>query len=269
MIDEGWWVNDRRPRIMPEELRQLARSLDPLRGKQFEVLKIPRQILTAFEPSQVGTIVGTLVDACLPYLAEILPDEESLRTVGLSKHAGSLGEREGYPDFGHTSGKRLELKGLYVDPSPDVQMKKPPTRREPSARITQKVTVKNVDPASDALLIVAYQLRPNRSMPDLFSPTVIDLGIFSMIECIEARDKRLASKGGRWFGNYETPVILSRIGAEKIRQSLVTDTTSYGRKESEGRDYNEDTNFGKLARIPYAPLRSFLQKYAAWVDLEI
>lgn len=56
-----------------------------------------------------------------------------------------MGEREGYPDYKHSSGKRLELKLLYVD-NPSLKMKKPPTPREPSARLTQKVTVKNVDP---------------------------------------------------------------------------------------------------------------------------
>jgi hypothetical protein len=36
-------------------------------------------------------------------------------------------------------------------------------------------------------------------------------------------------------------------------------TASYGRKESEGKDYNEDTNFGKLARIPHLGMQQFLR----------
>jgi hypothetical protein len=66
---------------------------------------------------------------------------------------------------------------------------------------------------------------------------------------------------GRWFGNYETPTILSRRGKQKIKKGLPLDTSSYGRKESEGRDFNEDTNFGKLKRIPHAKLQAFLAKY--------
>ena len=34
-----------------------------------------------------------------------------------------------------------------------------------------------------------------------------------------------------------------------------------GRKESEGKHVNEDTNFGKLKRIPYGPFQEFLKKY--------
>lgn len=250
-----------RKRITQQELDELREALTPLVGVQLEVLKIPRDILAGFEPSQIGTIVGALVDACLPQLQEILPNDETLRAVGLTKHAGILGEREGYPDFQHVSGKRLELKGLYVDPK-NVRMKKPPTPREPSARLTQKVTVKNVDPGSDALLVVAYQLQPNRDDPNLFSPTIIDLVVFSVIECIEARDERLLKKQqGRWFGDYETPTVLSKVGKRKRHAGLPLDTTTYGRKASEGKDYNEDTNFGKLARIPYPPLQSLLARY--------
>jgi hypothetical protein len=65
--------------------------------------------------------------------------------------------------------------------------------------LTQKVTIRNVDPAKDVLLVLAYQLRPDRGNPDLFSPTVIDLDVFPMIECIGARDHRLIEAGGRWF----------------------------------------------------------------------
>jgi hypothetical protein len=49
----------------------------------------------------------------------------------------------------------------------------------------------------------------------------------------------------------------------KLTKGLVLDTTMYGRKESEGRDYNEDTNFGKLKRIPYGSLQTFIKECQA------
>jgi hypothetical protein len=47
----------------------------------------------------------------------------------------------------------------------------------------------------------------------------------------------------------------------KLAKKQPLDTTTYGRKESEGKDFNEDTNFGKLKRIPYQPLQEFLAKH--------
>ncbi len=235
-------------------------ALSPLIGVQFEILRIPKGILVGFEPSHIGTIVGTLMDACIPQLASILPDDELLTQVGLSKHVGILGDREGYPDFLHVSGIRAELKLLYVDPI-DVRMKKPPTPREPSARLTQKVTVKNVRPATDVLLVIAYQLQPNKIDTDLYSPGIIDLAVFPMIQVIGARDARLLNGGGMWFGDYDTPAVLSKRGLKKLTENKPIDRTTYGRKEPEGKDLNEDTNFGKLSRIPYAPLQEFLTKH--------
>jgi len=79
----------------------------------------------------------------------------------------------------------------------------------------------------------------------------------------------LKESGGIWFGNYETPAILSNIGKIKVSQNKKLSKSSYGRKESEGKDYNEDTNFGKLKRIPYKELQLFLKKnrcklYVCW-----
>lgn len=250
------------PEISEGELEELEDCFFPLVNLPIEVLRLPRSILAGFEPSQIGTIVGTLMDACIPQLSTLLPDNAELENVGLMKAEGILGEREGYPDYVHSSGKRLELKLAYVDPE-DVEMKKPPTRREPSARLTQKVTLKNVRPATDALLVVAYQLCPLEDDQNIFSPTIIDLGVFSMIECIRARDFRLVEGGGRWFGDYETPAVLSRKGKAKVAAGNPVDETGYGRKESEGYDFNEDTNFGKLMRIPHEPLHRFLQRIGA------
>jgi hypothetical protein len=243
----------KKKRITADELTRLRTNLLPLIGVQFTHLSLPKAALVGIEPSQVGTIVGTLMDALIPHL----PD---LPAIGLRKHEGILGEREGYPDYKHDSGFRLELKLLYTD-NADLVLKKPPTPREPSARLTQKVTVKNVDPARDAMLLIAYQLQPQPRAPDAISPTIIDLEVLSMIELIEVRDRRMEECGGRWFGNFQTPTVLSKQGRAKLRQGLPLDTSSYGRKESEGKDFNEDTNFGKLKRIPHPGLQAFLAKY--------
>lgn len=239
-------------RITSSELQDLRDSLQPLIGTQFPALSIPVVALGAFEPSQIGTIVGALMDAMIPY--------QDISQVGLYKHEGILGDREGYPDYKHSSGKRLELKLLYVD-NPNFAMKKPPTRREPSARLTQKVTIKNVDPKNDGMLLIAYRIEQDREHPEIAVPQIIDLEIFSMIELVEARDQRMISGGGRWFGNYETPTVLSGTGRVKRQKGEPLDTSNYGRKESEGKDFNEDTNFGKLQRIPYKELQDFLYKY--------
>ena len=249
--------------ITDAELAELAEALDGLKGVQLGLLRLPQSVLKAFQPSQIGTIIGTLMDACIPELSNLLDYERpDLGDVGLSKHEGILGDREGYPDYRHVSGKRLELKLLYKDPE-GVEMKKPPTPREPSARLTQKVTVKNVEPKTDALMVLVYQLCPLPEQPDWYSPTIIDIGLFSMIDCILARDDRLERSGGKWFGNYETPCILSRIGQDKLNRGEPLDDSQYGRKEAEGKDFNEDTNFGKLKRVPYKPLQLFLKKHGA------
>jgi hypothetical protein len=240
-------------RISPEELENIRAALQPLVGTQFRQLALPIAALKAFEPSQIGSIVGALMDALIPNLP-------GLAAVGLSKHEGILGEREGYPDYHHNSGARLELKLLYID-NPAIQTKRPPTPREPSARLTQKVTLKNVDPSRDAMLLIAYRLEPQALEPDAVSPTIIDYDVLSIIELVESRDERLLKCGGLWFGDYETPAILSKAGRLKNRDGIPLDVAVYGRKQSEGKDYNEDTNFGKLKRIPHKDLQAFLKKY--------
>jgi hypothetical protein len=238
-------------RISKAQLADLKDALTDLVGTQFNSLRLPVVGLEAFEPSQIGTIVGSLMDALIPHL-------EDMPKVGLEKHEGILGEREGYPDYKHSSGLRVELKLLFID-NPDLKTKRPPTRREPSARLTQKVTVKNVNPSTDAMLLIAYQLQPVKDQPEVVTPTIVDLEVFSVIELIEARDKRLTDAGGVWFGDFETPCVLSKLGREKLANSEELDTNSYGRKESEGKDFNEDTNFGKLKRIPNRKLQDFLK----------
>lgn len=139
-------------------------------------------------------------------------------------------------------------------------MKKPPTPREPSARLTQKVTFKNVQPEKDLLLVIAYALLENKNNPGFYSPTIIDLDVFPVYECILARDRRMYQSNGGWFGQFETPTILSKQGKRKNKTHKPIDYSTYGRKEKEGKDLNEDTNFGKLNRIPYAPLENYIQQ---------
>ncbi|HEY1996439.1 hypothetical protein [Paraburkholderia sp.] len=239
----------------PDARAYLLQQLTPLVGQEVHNLRIPVEIAAHIEPSQIGTIVGTLTDALLPSIAERVQ-------VGLSKGPGVQGDREGYPDFIHTSGYRLELKGLFKD-NPNVKLKKPPTRREPSARLTRQVTVNNVDRERDALLLLVYQLQPTRDDETMLSPVIVAVGIFPVHECIQARDERLTSRGGRWFGDYQTPVVLSKAGKRKLASGQPVDIAAYGLKGSEGKDFNEDTNFGKLNRIPYKPLQDFLKSHGA------
>lgn len=243
--------------VSDEEIDEIKIALQPLIGTQFNILSIPKDVLKAFEPSQIGTIVGSLMDACIPQLST-LTDSNEFDEVGLSKNDGILGDREGYPDYLHTSGKRLELKLLFVD-NPTIEMKKPPTPREPSARLTQKVTFKNVIPDKDLLLVIAYSLKECKTKPGFCSPTIIDFNVFPVYNCIVARDRRMYGKSqGGWFGNFETPTVLSNEGRRKKKQGLEINYDSYGRKEDEGKDFNEDTNFGKLNRIPYPPLEDYI-----------
>lgn len=238
-----------------EAIEGLRKRLSPLVGMQIDVLSLPSEALEQFEPSQIGTVIGTLMDACLPVL-------KNLPNVGIQKAPGILGEREGYPDYLHDDGMRLELKLAFVD-NPEIKLKKPPTPREPSARVTQKVTVKNVVPDTDVLLVIAYRLGKSNSDPTRWVPEITQIGLFPMHEIVSIRDKRLADAGGRWFGDYETPTVPSKRGLKKIKNGESLRTESYGNKEGEGWDYNLDTNFGKLKRIPYKPLQDFLKSIGA------
>jgi hypothetical protein len=95
---------------------------------------------------------------------------------------------------------------------------------------------------------------------DAAIPRIVDLEVFPTIELVEARDRRMTNAGGRWFGNYETPTVLSKRGLRKRARGTRL-AREYGRKESEGKDYNEDTNFGKLKRIPHEALQAFLKRH--------
>jgi hypothetical protein len=242
--------------------QEIENDISQFLGKQLDILKLPVEVLKYFEPSQIGTIIGTLVDACLPNFDLLFPTVPVFAERKITKHEGILGDREGYPDFKHSNGLRLELKMVYLDPT-EIPMKLPPTPREPSARLTQKVTVKNVRPDDDLLFLIAYTISRSPVSPEFASPTIVKTAIFPAIDCVLARDKRLSDSGGKWFGDFETPTILSAEGKRKKSMGLPLDESNYGRKESEGKDYNEDTNFGKLKRIPYKPLQVFLKSVGA------
>lgn len=236
--------------ISQDELDSLNEVFSSLIGMKIDWLSIPGKALKVFEPSQIAVIVNTLLDGVLPQVELLTMDHENVEKVkhiGLSKAPGEIGEREGYPDYVHISGKRIELKGLFVD-NPDLQLKRPPTRREPSARLKDNITIEKIDPKNDALLIAAVQLKEDKGR---CCPYIVDIGVFSMVKCIKARDQRLYEGGGKWFEN--TPKVISNKGREKLRRrEILTDG-----------DYENDTNFGKLKRIPYPPLQSFLRKYGA------
>lgn len=217
-------------------------------GLKVDWLALPTDALLGFEPSQIAVIVNTLLDATLPQikLLGLSPENaEKLKHIEFTKPARQIGQREAYPDYISKSGKRFELKGLFVD-NPELDFKRPPTRREPSARLKENITFEIVDPATDVLFVAAIQLREDG---EFCSPYIIDIGLFSMIECIEARDRRLHDSGGRWIGG--APKVISQRGAQKQRAN----------EELTEQDYKPDTNFGKLKRIPHPPLENFLTKY--------
>src|ERR1051325_3898688 len=151
--------------ITPRELESLRRVFQPLIGLKINWLSIPNRALPGFEPSQIAVIVNTLLDAILPQIEHLATDAENarrLRGIGLSKAPGLIGQREGYPDYVHASGKRVELKGLFVD-NTALPMKRPPTAREPSARLKENVTMDVINPENDALLLAAAQLKADES----------------------------------------------------------------------------------------------------------
>ncbi len=239
------------PDITQDELEALRRAFAPLVGLRISWLSIPGGALAGFEPSQIAVIVNTLLDAILPQIELLASDKENaakLAGVGLSKAPGVIGQRETYPDYVHVSGRRVELKGLFVD-NPSLALRRPQTDREPSARLKENITMDIIDPVNDALLVAAVQLRPDQK--GQCSPYITDIGVFSMVECVRARDKRLADSRGRWISGVPKVVKKASIGKFKKGQRL------------QNSDFEKDTNFGKLKRIPYAPLQDFMRKHGA------
>lgn len=237
--------------ITEDELEPLRQAFSPLVGLRITWLSIPGGALVGFEPSQIAVIVNTLLDGILPQIQFLASDQENaskLSGVGLSKAPGVVGQRETYPDYVHVSGRRVELKGLFVD-NPDLDLKRPPTDREPSARIKENVTMGIIDPANDALLVAAVQLRPDAG--GYCSPYVTDVGVFSMVECVRARDASLAERSGKWIDGI--PKVVKKSCMWKLK----------AHRELQDSDFEKDTNFGKLKRIPYPPLQDFMRKHGA------
>ncbi|MCX6376338.1 MAG: hypothetical protein NTU88_09965 [Armatimonadetes bacterium] len=237
--------------ITDDDLESLRLAFAPLLGLCITWLSIPSGALSGFEPSQIAVIVNTLLDGILPQIEFLSSDKENERKlagVGLSKAPGVIGQRESYPDYVHVSGKRVELKGLFVD-NPELSLKRPPTDREPSARLKENVTMDVIDPANDALLVAAVQLRADKI--GNCSPYVTDIGVFSMVECVRARDQSLAKRGGLWI--YGVPKVVKKASMGKFKAG----------NELQNSDFEKDTNFGKLKRIPYPPLQDFMRKHGA------
>lgn len=236
--------------ITPEQINILRIGLEPLIGLRIDWLSIPGPALPGFEPSQVAVIVNTILDAALPQIELLQTNPENLaklKEVGLMKAPRLIGQRKGYPDYMHRSGYRLELKGLFVD-NAELGMKRPPTPREPSARLKDNVTERVVDPAKDVLMLAAAQLQ---MFEGICHPVIIDVELFSMIECIRARDARLLN-AGRWLNDKIPQVVKTTSQRKFTRGEPLTDA-----------DYEKDTNFGKLKRIPYPPLQAFMRKHGA------
>lgn len=237
--------------ISEKEITELRKAFEPLVGLKITWLSIPGGALAGFEPSQLAVIVNTLLDGILPQIEYLAADAENankLKGVGLSKSPSSIGQRESYPDYVHVSGKRVELKGLFVD-NTALTLKRPPTDREPSARLKENVTMDVIDPKNDALLIAAVQLREDEK--GRCSPYIIDIGVFSMVACVRARDGRLSDAGGKWIGGL--PKVVKKASMSKFKK---------GNRLSVS-DFEKDTNFGKLKRIPYPPLQEFMRKHGA------
>ena len=234
--------------ITQQEISFLRETFMPLVGMKIDWLSIPNQALQGFEPSQVAVIVNTLLDGILPQIQLLATTEENkaaLKNIGLLNAASGIGQRESYPDYVHVSGKRVELKGLFVD-NVELKLKRPPTPREPSARLKENVTLESIDAQKDVLLIAAVQIKEENGM---CSPFIVDIEVLSMVECLKARDSRLYETGGKWIVGL--PKVISNSGQKKLKSGkILTDL-----------DYEKDTNFGKLKRIPYKPLQDFLNKW--------
>ncbi len=243
--------------ISQEEINSLKEEFQCLIGLKIDWLSLPPESIEGFEPSQIAVIVNTLLDAAMPQIKLLgsQDDEENIKKlgqIGLSKAPRLIGERESFPDYIHTSGKRLELKGLFVD-NAELNFKRPPTQREPSARLKENVKIEQIQPDKDILLIAAVQLK---LVEGKCYPVIIDIGMFPMYDCIKARDERLINAGGKWFGNLAK--VISNEGRKKIGAGAKIENLAE-------EDFEKDTNFGKLKRIPYKPLQDFMRKHGVIV----
>lgn len=159
------------PDITIQQFRLLRQEFEPLTGLRVDWLALPEQALPGFEPSQVAVIVNTILDAALPQIQLLATNPGNLAKlehIGLLKAPGQIGDREAYPDYIHKSGYRVELKGLFVD-NPVLKLKRPPTRRQPSARLKENVTLYNVDVTKDVLMFRQVEADTLSTFASLFA----------------------------------------------------------------------------------------------------
>src|SRR5262245_16905200 len=104
--------------ISAAEIEKLRIAFLPLLGLKINWFSVPKEALGGFEPSQLAVISNTILDAALPQIEQLSEDPENaekLKQIQITKAPREFGQREGYPDFVHASGMRVELKGLFVD----------------------------------------------------------------------------------------------------------------------------------------------------------
>lgn len=191
-------------------LGQLRDEWSPLIGMKFNQLSLGRTALRSFQPSQFGSLVGTLLDGLLL----------DLDFMGLERCALA---RENYPDYVHRSGVRVELKTVAAGAAP---------AGERSARL--KVGASAVR-HRDVLLVLAYGLTPNSKRSLFLSPQIVGFEVFNVGRLVKQRDERLLKSNGYFDGDGKAILV-----------------------NKEGRSL-EDTNFGKLDRIPDTKLQMFLR----------
>ena len=68
---------------------------------------------------------------------------------------------------------------------------------------------------------------------------------------MRARDTSLANRGGKWLDGI--PKVVKKASMGKFRAG----------NRLQNFDFEKDTSFGKLKRIPYQPLQEFMRKHGA------
>jgi hypothetical protein len=210
-------------------------SLGSLRGQLITAASLP-YLDAWYEPSQLGSLVGVLMDVMLPLIPRL----------GLVRYRRSKNERESYPDFVGSDGLRYELKLVPVGANSAARRGR--TDREPAARIGRNIKRKIVLP-NDRLLAIAYSWHIQPKLTVVFAgkrlpamcPRIDDVLILPMLPLVEARDHDLIERGGRWGAEY--PEVPTRKNPARFKT---------------------DTNFGKLTRLPILDVSKWLERVGAW-----
>ena len=151
----------------------------------------------AFEPSQLGSIVGSLFEVWLPFTMN-----------GVMKHRCGNNNRETYPDLILSSRERVELK-LILHCDHGKILREPPLK-ESAARLGHAVTEHNVE-SHDFALVVIYDIKVDKAA---CFPEVVQCKPFPILELIRARDADLVRRGGMW--GRERPMVKANTGGFKI-----------------------------------------------------